>query len=261
MPSIKQWLMVLALVVAVSGCASVEPDQFAAVQSQVYHNRQRLDRLEKQQETSRKPQAELQAEIMTLRQEVAALRGQVEENAHRLGQAPQASMAQKAEADELAKRLDRLERHLDLKPGDPARPAAKPAPKATAKPAPKAQSAQDLYALGHKLRKKGSLDAARKKFDEVRDKYPKSSLAANSQYWIGDILYSQKRYEESILAFNQVVKHYRKSGKVPAALLKQGLAFRALGDKRTAKIVLNRLIKSYPKSSQAKSARKYLKKL
>ena len=44
-------------------------------------------------------------------------------------------------------------------------------------------------------------------------------------------------------------------------MLKQGLAFRALGDKRTAKIVLNKLIKSYPKSSQAKAARSYLKKL
>jgi tol-pal system protein YbgF len=255
MPSFKQWLVVLALVVAASGCASVEPDQFAALQSQVYYNRQKIDRLEKQQETSRRPQAELQAEIVTLRQEIAALRGQVEENSHRLGQAPQASAAQKAEADELAKRVERLERHLDIKPGQP---GAKPA---AAKPAPKAQSVQDIYNLAHKLRKKGSLDAARKRFEEVRKKYPKSSLADNSQYWIGDILYDQKRYEEAILAFNQVVKHYPKSGKVPAALLKQGLAFRALGDKRTAKIVLNRLIKSYPKSSQAKTARKYLKKL
>lgn len=259
MPSFKQWLMVLALAAAASGCASVEPDQFAALQSQVYYNRQKIDRLEKQQETSRRPQAELQAEIVTLRQEVAALRGQMEENSHRLSQAPQVSAAQKAEADELAKRVERLERHLDIKPGEPAKPGAKPA---AAKPAaPKAQSAQDMYDLAHKLRKKGSLDAARKQFEEVCKKYSKSSLADNSQYWIGDILYDQKRYEEAILAFNQVVKHYPKSGKVPAALLKQGLAFRALGDKRTAKIVLNRLIKSYPKSSQAATARKYLSKL
>jgi serine kinase of HPr protein (carbohydrate metabolism regulator) len=46
MLSFKQWLPVLALVVAASGCASVEPDQFAALQSQVYYNRQKIDRLE-----------------------------------------------------------------------------------------------------------------------------------------------------------------------------------------------------------------------
>ncbi len=258
MPIKMRWLMVLALVVAVSGCASVEPDQFAALQSQVYHNRQKIDQLEKKLETARRPQAELQAEIMTMRQELAALRGSVEENSHRLGQAPQVSMAQKAETDELDKRLARLERHLDLKPGG----GSKAAPRPVAKPAPpRAQTAKQIYNLGHKLRKKGSLEAARKKFEEVVKKHAKSSLAANSHYWIGDILYSQKRYEESILAFNQVVKRYPKSGKVPAALLKQGLAFRALGDKRTAKIVFNRLIKGYPKSSQAKTARKYLKKL
>jgi tol-pal system protein YbgF len=253
-----RWLMILALGALLSGCASVEPDQFTALQSQVYHNRQKVAQLEKKLETARRPQAEIQAEIMSIQQELAELRGRVEENSHRLGQAPQVSMAQKVETEELDKRLTRLEQLLDLKPGSAAKPAATPA----AKPAPpRAQTAQDIYNLGHKLRKKGSLDAARKKFEEVVKKYPKSSLADNAQYWIGDVLYSQKRYEESILAFNQVVKRYPKSGKVPAALLKQGMAFRALGDKRTAKIVFNRLIKSYPKSSQAKIAKKYLKKL
>lgn len=258
MPIKMRWLMVLAFVLAVSGCASVEPDQFAALQSQVYYNRQKIDQLEKQLETARRPQAELQAEIMTMRQELAALRGRVEENSHRLGQAPQASMAQKAETDALAKRLARLEQHLDLKSGGEAKPSAKPA----AKPdPPRAQTAKSVYDLGQKLRKKGSLEAARKKFEEVVKKYPKSKLVPSAQYWAGDVLYSQKRYEESILAFNQVIKRYPKSGKVPAALLKQGMAFRALGDKRTAKIVFNRLIKSYPKSSPAKTARKYLKRL
>jgi tol-pal system protein YbgF len=258
MPINMRWLTILALGALLAGCASVEPDQFTALQSQVYHNRQKITQLEKKLDTARRPQAELQAEIMSMRQELAALRGMVEENSHRLGQAPQVSMAQKAETDEMDKRLTRLEQLLDLKPGGAAKPAGKPA----AKPAPpRAQTAQDVYNLAHKLRKKGSMDAARKKFEEVLKKFPKSSLADNAQYWIGDVLYSQKRYEESILAFNQVVKRYPKSGKVPPALLKQGMAFRALGDKRTAKIVFNRLIKSYPKSSQAKTARKYLKKL
>lgn len=254
----RRWLTILALAALFSGCASVEPDQFAALQSQVYHNGQKIAQLEKKLETARRPQAEIQADIMSIQQELAELRGRVEENSHRLGQAPQATMAQKAETEELDRRLTRLERHLELKPGGAAKAADKPAAKAAP---PKAQTANDIYNLGHTLRKKGSLDAARKKFEEVVKKYPKSSLADNAQYWIGDILYSQKRYEESILAFNQVVKHYPKSGKVPAALLKQGMAFRALGDKRTAKIVFNRLIKSYPKSSQAKTAKVYLKKL
>lgn len=259
MPDKLRWLLVLALAFSAAGCASVEPDQFSALQSQVYYNRQKIDRLEKQLETARRPQAELQAEIMTLRQEMADLRGRVEENSHRLGMAPEQALAQKAEAQELAGRVARLEEHLGMKGGVAAKPAAQPSAKPAAEAKP--QSLSDIYNLAHQLRKKGSLDAARERFEEVVKKGSKSSLADNAQYWVGDILYDQKRYEEAILAFNQVVKQYPKSNKAPAALLKQGMAFRELGDKRTAKIVLNRLIKAYPDSSQADAAKKMLKKL
>ena len=167
----------------------------------------------------------------------------------------------KAEADqakELDKRITRLETYLGMAGG--AKPApGKPAP--AAKAAPAAPLPKDIYDLGLRLYKQKSYAAARDRFEEYVKKYPKSSLADNAQYWIGQTYYAQKKYEEAILAYNHMIKRYSRSSKVPAALYKQGMAFKALGDKRTAKIVLNKLVKKYPKSTQAKWARKVLKKL
>ncbi len=264
-------LGLLALVVA-GGCASVEPKDFRALQMQVQRNQMKIRRLSREFEASRRPQADMVAEVESLRQELARVRGRVEETNHQLGRMPRSveSMQQKslAKQAELESRLARLEAYLGIKagaapPAQPtpaAAPAAKPKPKP--KPAPaKPQTAAQVYDLGIRLYKKKSYQAARDRFQEVLRRFPKSKLGANARYWIGQTYFAQKKYEEAILAYNQVIKRYPRSGKVPSALLKQGLAFARLGDKRTAKIVLKKLIRNHPKTKQAATARRVLKKM
>ena len=57
------------------------------------------------------------------------------------------------------------------------------------------------------------------------------------------------------------MKNYPKGNKVPAALLKQGLAFSQLKDASNARLVLSELVKKYPDSNEAAIARKKLKRL
>ncbi|MCB2192914.1 MAG: tol-pal system protein YbgF [Deltaproteobacteria bacterium] len=262
-----------------AGCATVEPQQFAALQSQVTRQHrqiiqleQKIDALEKQIAISRKPQAELVAQVATMRQDLMRLSGRVEESEHNLGRAmnernsQQAQLAKenaaKAQA-ETDKRLRRLEAYLGMSSDGTGKSAKAKAPvkKAAADQPPAEPKPKDIYDLGLRLYKQKSYGPARDRFGEYIKKYPKSSLADNAQYWIGECFYSEKKFEEAILAYNQMIKHYPKSSKVPAALLKQGLSFRALGDKRTAKIVLGKLVKQYPKTSQARLAKKVLRKL
>lgn len=273
-------MLVLWLAAALgAGCATVEPEQFAALQSQVTRQNRQISQLEqkiealnKQITESRKPQAELVSQVASLRQDLMRLSGRVEESEHSLGQAinqrnsQQAQMAKENAAKtqaETDKRLKRLEAYLGMAPGKAGeKPVAKAPPgKAAAEQPPAAPKPKDIYDLGLRLYKQKSYGPARDRFAEYIKKYPKSSLADNAQYWIGESFYAEKKFEEAILAYNQMIKHYPKSSKVPAALLKQGLSFRALGDKRTAKIVLGKLVKSYPRTSQAKLAKKVLKKL
>ncbi|MEW5912985.1 MAG: tol-pal system protein YbgF [Thermodesulfobacteriota bacterium] len=263
-------LAAAAALILAAGCATVEPNDFFTLQSQVTNQQRQINQLSqkveamaRQVEAGRRPRAELTADLAALRQDVMRLSGRIDEANHRLGQAPNASAIQAATKDlstknektwsEVNQRLARLEAYLGLQGKAKGTPAAG----AAATPA----KAQDNYELAQRLLKQKSYEAARDRFSDFLSQNPKSPRAASAQYNIGESYYAQSKYEEAILAYNQVVKRYPKSTLVPSALLKQGLAFRALGDKRTAKIVLNKLVKSYPKSSQAQTAKKVLAKL
>ncbi|WP_153303847.1 tetratricopeptide repeat protein, partial [Thermosulfurimonas dismutans] len=77
----------------------------------------------------------------------------------------------------------------------------------------------------------------------------------------GETYYAERRYEEAILEYQKVIDRFPQSYKVPAALLKQGLSFLRLGDTEAARILFKKIVKDYPKSEQATTARKYLKRL
>ena len=107
----------------------------------------------------------------------------------------------------------------------------------------------------------GDSDAARKKFQELIQRYPKSERADNAQFWIGEIYYREKWYEKAILEYQKVIEKYPKGNKVPASLLKQGFAFSNLGDKSNSRLILEELIKKYPNSNEAKIAKDKVKEL
>ena len=92
-------------------------------------------------------------------------------------------------------------------------------------------------------------------------RFPTSRFADDAQYWIGETYYREKRYDKAILEYDKVVINYSKGDKVSAALLKQGLAFLALGDKASARQLMNQVISEYPDSEEAKTARSRLSSL
>jgi tol-pal system protein YbgF len=118
-----------------------------------------------------------------------------------------------------------------------------------------------VYMKGLETFKSGNMPAARDIFTKFLEQYPQHDLAANAQYWIGETYYSEKDYEPSILAFQEVIKNHPQKEKVPAAMLKQAMAFKAIGDTKNARYVLKKLVESYPKSEEVKKARELLKEL
>ena len=56
-----------------------------------------------------------------------------------------------------------------------------------------------------------------------------------------------------------MIENYPDGNKVPASLLKQGLAFFNLDEKVNARFFLQEVINNYPTSSEAKTARNKLK--
>ena len=59
----------------------------------------------------------------------------------------------------------------------------------------------------------------------------------------------------AILEFQKVIVEHPKHSLAPMALYKQGLSFEKIGDPETARIVYNKLVDSYPGSSEVGSAK------
>ena len=116
----------------------------------------------------------------------------------------------------------------------------------------------DLYKDAYETFQKGDLEGARKKFEAFLKQYPNTELSGNAQFWIGETYYQKKDFEKAILEYEKAITKYPESGKIPAALFKQALAFLELGDKSNAKNLLRRIIERFPLSDQAEMAKKKL---
>jgi len=118
-----------------------------------------------------------------------------------------------------------------------------------------------LYNSTMQLYKQGKYEPARKEAQNFLSKYPKSDLADNTLFMIGEAYYSEKRYKEAIESYQQVLDRYPKGNKVASALNKQAAAFQQLGDTTAARILYERLMENYPGTPQAQIAEKELKQL
>ena len=99
------------------------------------------------------------------------------------------------------------------------------------------------------------------RFKEFLQKHPKSRLANNAQYWIGECHYALREFDQAILEFDAVRSRYPQGDKVPAALLKQGFAFAELGEKVNARLILQEVVEKYAQSPEAVQAKQRLKSL
>ncbi len=91
--------------------------------------------------------------------------------------------------------------------------------------------------------------------------HPKSPYVANSQYWLGQLLYKNKKRNEARSAFLIVTEKYPDSNKRPDSLFKIGIIDEYLGDISSAEEFYKKVLKEYPSSSAAGLADKRLKSL
>ena len=118
--------------------------------------------------------------------------------------------------------------------------------------------AGDLYKDAYETYQKGDYEGARRKFEAFLKQYPNTELSDNAQFWIGESYFGKKDYEKAILEYEKAIAKYPEGDKIPAALLKQALAFLELGDKTNGRNLLKKVIERYPQSEQADMAKKRL---
>lgn len=215
----------------------------------------------------RKNQADINVRLDNMQAELQSLTGKTEECQYQLDRQKEEYLSLKTTHEpELEKRLLVLE-GLILSEGDSSggKERSKDESHGEAKgeisPEEKEPTAPALYAQAYENFKKGDIEAARVGFRQYLSLFPDTEYSDNAQYWLGEFFFVEKKYREAIVAFDDVIKKYPKGNKIPSALLKQGLAFYKLGDKTNATLLLQKVVKAYPSSNQAKIARKELEKL
>jgi tol-pal system protein YbgF len=117
------------------------------------------------------------------------------------------------------------------------------------------------YQAAYRDYQRGNYDLAVAGFRDFAAKNPNSELSGNAAYWIGESLYSQKKYREAIQQFDSVVTRYPKSDKVAGALLKKGYSYIALGEKSQGIVQLQYVVHEHPTTPEAALARQKLKSL
>ena len=123
------------------------------------------------------------------------------------------------------------------------------------------QTAEQLYQEALDLiRNQKKFTEGRNLLESFTNKYPRHDLYVNALYWIGEAFYGEKKYESAILQFQDVISKYSSHPKAASAMLKQALAFNALGDGDNARTTMQKLLEEYPESTQASAAKKYLEK-
>jgi len=222
--------------------------QVFQVQQDTAGSRAKLEEIDKKlapQEggASSAQQADLQASVRRILDQVQTLSQRTEEIWNRL-----ASLAN--EMQSLQDRPRRGSSSPEISP-----------PGAGTGPAPSDAEADAAFRTAYTDYTKGNFELALAGFTEFLHASPDHALSQDAQYWIGECLYSQGKYTEAAEAFDRCVARQPNGERVPAALLKKGLAQIESGQTAPGVSTLQKLIEKAPQSDEARLAAERLKQL
>jgi tol-pal system protein YbgF len=246
---ICQWLALCCCAVVLAGCETnaAEPDP---TQVKLNDIDQRLGRVERV--VNNQSLLTLSQRIDVLEAQMRELRGSVEELQN--------------SNDALRKQQRDLYADLDRRLKAAAAPAGVPgiAPGAGGTvPLSTAGGADDqaAYNRAFDALKASDYAGAVTQVREFLRLYPKSALADNAQYWLGEGYYVTRDYDNAIVAFRALGEQYPQSRKAPDALLKIGYAQYELKHMTDARATLSQVVQRYPGTDAGKLAAERLTKI
>lgn len=122
-------------------------------------------------------------------------------------------------------------------------------------------SPAEVFNMAYSDYRNGNFELAIDGFKMYKEQFPESPLVDDSVYWIGECYFSQKKYEEAIEEFNELILNHPRGDKIPAAYLKKGLSLAELGKKEEALSVFKLLVSKFPLEEETKIAQQKIKEL
>lgn len=277
-----RWLSATALLL-LAGC--VQPHQIDLIEREQRRLRNDVVSVQSEVEAVRASLADTRANIQQMQRDVSAIREKVDETRVQVGrQIGQSSR----EGDQRVKNLEsklvkveddlktqgellRTQTELLKKREEELKQIQEAAQAAAREPPPMDGAAEGSIAESEPVKReyenawraleKKDYRLAITRFKDFLKKHPKSKLAGNAQYWIGECHYALREFDQAILEFDTVRRKYPQGEKVSAALLKQGFAFAELGEKVNARLILQEVVEKFPQSPEAARAKQKLKSI
>ena len=173
---------------------------------------------------------------------------------------------------ELSARLERMDAKItDLKnqiqivqnpPPAPGTTSTTPTqPQGGAATPPAGMSAEKTYTDAIRDMQGGNTDLAAQEFQQYLTYFPNTELAANAQYYVGEIAYNKGDYNGAIQAFDAMLERYPENRKTPDAHLMKGKALVKAGQRNKAVQEFRLLIANFPRTDDARQAQQQLRTL
>lgn len=205
-----------------------------------------------------------------------SLRGRIDEGMSR----PMATMGSKVDAmaedyryvretvAEINSRLNRLstqvsdlDNALRMMQAPPPPPGGAPGLAPSAGSPPPGVTAKSLYDDAMRDKNSGNFDLSLRQFNDYLTWFASSDLAPNAQYYIGEIFYAQKQYDQALQSFDAVLERFPKNAKTNDARFMKGQTLVQMGQRNACADEFRALIEESPNSDVAGRARSELRRL
>lgn len=239
-------------------------------------DRERIQRLERMMESQ--GLVDLLVRLEHLQKDVQQLRGDSEVQGYTLND------IKKRQRDlyiDIDRRLLQLERKNKAgtaytpSPATTASPAPTPVP-APVKRGPSPEPQPAISSPGNVVNDASEQQAYQQAFNLLRElryakavvafrgfikKYPDGRYAHIAQYWLGEAGYAQGNFKTAISDYQALLEKYPASPKRAQAMLKIGYSYNKLKNTSAAKDAFNKVIKTFPGTTEAGQAQKMLKEI
>jgi tol-pal system protein YbgF len=126
---------------------------------------------------------------------------------------------------------------------------------------PRLSSAQDVYDIAFAHLRAGRFLESARAFEGFIQSYPNNELTDNAYYWLGESYYVKRQYPQALAAFKSLTEKFPNSKKVADSWLKIGYSYYEMNDLVQAEENLKNVINNYPNTSIARLAKNRLNQL
>jgi tol-pal system protein YbgF len=202
---------------------------------------------------------QLQAQIETLKQDIASLRGEREQLLREI------TLLQRAQKDtnvEIEERFQKINGQLAKQEATPPSPVKEEAPKSSkvnvqvdgfeflADPDEKRD-----FEAAFVLFRKGDFAAAAKEFAQFVRVYSASGYKPSALYWLGSAKFARRDFNEAIAQLKGLANDFPNHARTPEAMLTIGNAQLEIKQTKEARKTFNELLKLYPTTEAAAAAK------